>query len=117
MKNTNCLFILIFLFSFSIHLWAEGGKPAIEKQPLWVTTTAVNYTATSLDDEAEDGYADLHFEKQISLQQQATFVKKAIHILSETGLQNQSQVSVDYDPSYQQLCFHTIRIIRGNEVI
>jgi len=77
----------------------------------------VNYNDVSLDDEAEDGYSDLVFEKQVSLAQQATYFKMTRRVLSETGVENLSQVSVTYEPSYQQLVFHSIQVIRGNQVI
>jgi transglutaminase-like putative cysteine protease len=115
MKQTNCLVTLCLLL-LALKLYA-AEKPIIGKQPSWVSATSVNYTATNLDREAEDGYIDLHFEKQVSLRQQTVFLKKAVHILSEAGVQNQSQISLDYDPSYQSLAFHSIRILRGGEVI
>jgi transglutaminase-like putative cysteine protease len=118
MKLTITLLICSFLLlSNAATLLAAGTKPKIEQQPSWVTPVNINYTAKHLDKDAEDGYSDLHFEQQVSLAQQAVFVKKTMHILSEAGVQNFSQVSVDYDPSFQQLSLHTIRIIRGNEVV
>lgn len=116
MKQTNCLATLGLLF-LSLTLFAGRKNPVVEKQPAWVTATSINYTANKFDQEAEDGYSDLHYEKQVSLQQQSVFSKRAVHILSEAGVQNQSQISVEFDPSYQSLAFHTIRIVRGGEVI
>lgn len=49
--------------------------------------------------------------------QQAVFQKRAVHILSEVGVQNQSQILVNYDPSFQSLAFHRIRIIRDGAAI
>jgi hypothetical protein len=116
MKKVPSIFIVCFFF-LSAQLWAGDRKPVVEIQPAWIRSTAVNYTATHLDEDAEDGFSDLHYEKQVSLEQRAIFVKKAVHILTEAGVQNYSQVSVEYDPSYQALAFHSIRVIRGNEVI
>lgn len=116
MNQTNCVFAFCFLF-LCLSISATAKNPVVEQQPSWATATVVNYAANKLDQEAEDGYAELQFEKQVSLQQQAVYSKRAVHILSEAGVQNQSQVSVDYDPSYQSLAFHSIRIIRGSEII
>jgi hypothetical protein len=115
MKRLNCFVVLCLLLT--VDLFAGNKNPVVEKQPQWVVETAVNYTANKFDEEAEDGYTDIHTEKQVSLQQQAMFVKRAVHILSEAGVQNHSEVSVDYDPSFQSLSFHTIRVIRGGEII
>lgn len=108
---------LCWLQFFVGTVYAKDGKPKIEKQPEWITVTKIDYSQTNLDDEAEDGYSDLNYEKQVSLQHQAVYYKKTFHILSEAGVQNQSQISVDFDPSYQSLFFHSITIIRDNEVI
>ena len=116
MKITTCLFTLGCLFLNFATLLARDVKPKIEKQPSWATPVAINYNSIYLDKEAEDGFSDLHYEQQVSLEQQAVFVKKAMHT-SEAGVQNLSQVSVNYDPSFQQLYFHTIRVIRDNHVI
>lgn len=116
MKQTNCLATIGLLF-LTLQLFAGTRNPVMEKQPSWVTATSVNYTANQFDEEAEDGYSDLHYEKQVSLLQQAVYTKKAVHILSEAGVQNQSEISVEYDPAYQSLAFHSIRIIRGGESI
>ena len=96
---------------------AQQHTPMAGKEPAWVTLNTIDYTTNSLDKDAEDGYADLNFEKQISLADQCVYIRKSIKILSGAGVQNKSQISVSFDPSYQQLIFHTIHIIRNGEVI
>lgn len=107
---------LTSLFFFFI-LLLKAGSPVIQKQPAWVSSLPVDYKATSLDDEAEDGYADLHYEKQVSLAEQAMFIHKAMHILTESGVENLSQISVEYDPAFEQLIFHSVRILRNGQSI
>jgi transglutaminase-like putative cysteine protease len=115
MKRTAFLSILFF---FSLVLcYGAGKQPRIEKQPSWVQPLAVNYTDRSMDDEAEDGYIDLLLEKQISLAQQSVFVKKAMRVLSETGAQNLSEVRVVFQPSYQEVLFHSIQVLRDGKII
>ena len=108
--------VLTSLFFF-FALLLKAGNPVIQKQPVWVLPITVDYTATSLDDEADDGYSDLHHEKQISLAQQTVFTHNAMHVLTESGVESLSQISVDYDPSFEQLIFHSIRIIRDGQNI
>jgi transglutaminase-like putative cysteine protease len=96
---------------------AQHRAPIAGKEPAWVTINTIDYTNNSLDKEAEDGYADLNFEKQTSLADRCVYIRKSIKILSEAGVQNESQISVSFDPSYQQLIFHTVHIIRNGEVI
>lgn len=87
------------------------------KTPDWVTPTKQLTEYQQLEEEAEDGYLDLSFEKQVSLPEQSIYYKKTIKILSQAGVQNSSEISVVFDPSYEQLTFHTISISRNGKVI
>lgn len=102
--------VLCTLIPFSI-LFSQNNKPLISKQPVWVTENKTEYSGT-LDKEAEDGYINLSYEKQINLQEQAVFVKRSSKILSAAGVQKKSEVTVTFDPTYEQLLFHSIEIIR-----
>ena len=96
---------------------AQNKRPSIAKEGAWVTVHSYDYASTTLEHEAEDGFMDIVFEKQISLANQSTYFKKTVKIVSEAGIQNSSEISVDFDPSYQQVSFHTIRIVRDNKII
>ncbi|MEO6454432.1 MAG: DUF3857 domain-containing protein [Ginsengibacter sp.] len=86
-----------------------------EKEPAWVTVNNTDYNNKGLEVDAEDGYLDIGYEKQVSLIQQASYYKKTIKILSEAGVQNGSEISVTFDPAFEQLIFHSIRIIRDGK--
>jgi transglutaminase-like putative cysteine protease len=96
-------------------LQAQNKKIRIEKEPLWITTNPIDYSNSQLDHEAEDGYIDLDYEKQVNLEQQSIYYKVAFKIISEAGVQNNSKISINFDPSYEQLIIHSIKIIRENE--
>ena len=114
-SHRHIFFIVAALFSFSI-LEAQDKRVKIEKLSPWITINSINYNSTQLDHEAEDGYVDLAYEKQVNLQLQSTFRRKAIKIISEAGVQDGSEISIKFDPSYEQLIFHNIQVIRVNEV-
>ena len=113
MKPPYLVFAVLF-FSFST---LAQKKPLLSKEPAWVTVSQSDYTNTKFDNEAEDGYVDLVYEEQVSVEQQSFYCRRAIKILTEAGIQNNSDVSVDFDPSYQQLFFHSIKVIRGNATL
>src|SRR5215831_8107322 len=97
--------MVIFVICPTLQLSAQHEKVHVEKAPTWIVADSADYTNTFLDKDAEDGYIDLLHEEQISVEQQWMYHKTAIKILSEAGIQNSSQISEDYDPSYQQLVF------------
>lgn len=111
----NLLIIVLFLFSNFSN--AQNLKLRLEKEPDWITHNNVEYKNNKLESEAEDGYLDMLFEKQVLLAKEARYYKKAIKILSEAGVQNSSEISVNFDPSYEQLVFHSINIIRDGKML
>lgn len=106
-----------FALVFSLYAAAQHNKPSVTKEPAWVTINEYNAAGFRLEHEAEDGYADLILEKQVSLEHNATYFRRGNKILTETGIQNCSEVSVEFDPGYQHLTFHTIIIRREKTVI
>lgn len=109
--NHRIIFSLLLLLAAAT-TYAGEPRPQQAPTPSWVTNYPVPYTDHALDGEAESGYVDLDYEKQVSVQQHSVYFKSVVRVISEAGVQNSSQVSVSYDPSYQRLVFHTIRIIR-----
>lgn len=107
---------ILSAFASSI-IFSQSAKPSIAKEPVWITKNTIDYTNIFLDKEATDGYVDMAYETQVSLADQTEYVRRSKKIISQAGIQNGSEVSVNFDPSYQQLFFNTIRIIRGAEVL
>jgi transglutaminase-like putative cysteine protease len=112
---SGLLVFIQILFCFQV-----AGQNSIlrsEKVPEWVTLTNVDYNNKKLEGEAEDGYFELGFEKQVSLTEHSRYYKKTIKILTDAGVQNSSEISVNFDPGYEELIFHSIRIIREGHSI
>jgi hypothetical protein len=114
--------LLIFRLGLALLLcssafYAKSQKPAVGKEPSWVTLQNYDFATNPQEQDAEDGYLDLLFEEQISVEPRGVYVRKAVKVITESGIQNMSEISVDYDPVYQQLTFHTIRILRENKII
>jgi hypothetical protein len=109
--------LIVFLLFFTVAGKTQNANVKKVPAPAWVTNTVIDYNLSNLDKDAEDGYVDLDYEKQLSVPAQARYYKKAIKILSDAGVENSSDISVDFDPSYESLDFHSLKIIRGNETI
>jgi len=116
MKQFFFLFIFQLLL-FNSLLFSQHSKPVATKEPDWISLNKVDYSRTNLDKNALDGYIEISFEKQVSLAEQSTYIRSSRKIISQAGVQNGSEISVSYDPSYEQLIFHTIRINRKGETL
>lgn len=110
-----CLSIFCTLL-FTV-IFGQSSKPSIKKAPAWITTNIIDYTQSLLDRDATDGYVNIGYEVQVSLADQSEYVRRSKKIISSAGVQNAAQVSISFDPSYQQLFFNTISIIRGAEIL
>src|SRR4051812_19205790 len=110
-------FLFIFLLLATEWLHAQHVKPSKAPDPKWVTVNSYTYNNSSLNKQAENGNVDLVLETQVCLKEQSTYYRKAYQILSDIGVENNSEISISYDPSYSKLIIHSIQIIRGKEVI
>lgn len=97
--------------------FSQQARPVVSKEPTWISVNNIDYNKTNLDKSARDGYIDISFEKQVSLADKSRYYRSSKKIISKAGVQNGSEVSVSYDPSYEQLIFHSIRLIRKNETV
>jgi transglutaminase-like putative cysteine protease len=111
----SSVFFAVLLFSVSLQ--AQKTKPQLGKEPAWITRHVLDYNNSALDGEAEDGYTRLAYEQQVHLASQSTYFRKTLKVLSEAGVQNASEISISFDPLYEQVLLHAIKIIRGTQVL
>jgi len=115
----NCLIrscSTFLLFCLPLFLLAQKKNIQLASAPAWITVNTIDYSNTKWDQDAEDGYVDLAYERQVSLASQEIYYRKAIRILTDAGVQSSSEVSVGFDPLYESITFHSIRILRGQQV-
>lgn len=110
-------FTILPCFLFFTAIYGQNTKPGTGKEPGWVVLNSYDYADNRLYNEADDGYFDIVYERQISVENQAVYCHRALKILTTAGVQNASEVNVSFDPAYERLTFHTIRIVRNGTVI
>jgi transglutaminase-like putative cysteine protease len=104
---------------------ADGESPAreqrdytIEAIPDWVRdgVPAPQDTKTT---EASDGVEYLAVDRQVRLHSQgadiyAHFVER---IVSQAGVEDQSTITIDFDPQSERIALHSLQVLRGGGVI
>ncbi|TDW99211.1 DUF3857 domain-containing transglutaminase family protein [Dinghuibacter silviterrae] len=85
--------------------------------PGWVKEYPVHIDEALALRDMEDGYVHFLADRQFNIATASTYHRNVLCLETEAGVQNASQVSVGFDPSYEQVVFHYIRIIRGAKVI
>jgi uncharacterized membrane protein YhaH (DUF805 family) len=106
-------FILIFthLFLITTHSQEEFKKSPKES---WVEPIPVDYNRTAPKNQISAGSYFLHYETQENLtdEQYTVFRKVVKKALNTNGVTSLSQISIDFDPSYQTISFHELNLFR-----
>lgn len=103
---------IVFLLFFN----AYSQKVNIGEKPRWVDSPELNFDQTR-ETESGEGYRYVIVEEHKNLALKSNFSRNAILLLSVDGIQENSDIQIDYDPSYQNLIFHEINIYRNGKKI
>lgn len=111
--------LIIFLLFVNYSLSAQDRQADIQKAavPQWVKPYDYEKGSPLNDNDVDGGEYLVLFDEQYNLEKEAVYHKIVRQITSEAGVQNSSQISVTFSPSYQKLIFHTISVARGGQVI
>jgi len=102
------------IISITVSAPAQSKNFFINKSdPSWIVKKD-SKGATPADKDISDGYYLSVFESQNHIELQEEYVHVVRDIVSDAGVQNGSQISVTYDPSFQKLTFHKIILWRNN---
>jgi hypothetical protein len=112
MGKIRCSFSILLLLFFSHLSFSQVKTSPI---PDWVKSEPE--TANSAHKPTEGGYTYLLFERQYHVPQKTSFSRYKIQVLTVDGIQENSDISINYDPSYQTLHIHDITIRRDGKAI
>ncbi len=105
-------FLILFLLSFQIAYSQNRIKKSPE--PNWVNTVSFEDKDVNPDN---GGFQYLLLDFQENFVEKTTYKHFAIKLINSTGIQSNSDVTVEFDPSYQKVFFHRLQIIRNGEII
>ncbi|PSR55595.1 hypothetical protein AHMF7605_19825 [Adhaeribacter arboris] len=108
-------FILISLFCQA----AQSTAAKLPRGPIpsWVVPLPVNLTTKVKAKDVSGGYHVLLKDSQSDLPSQTQFYHNGYLVFTDEGLQSVSEIQVTYDPKYEQIVFHAIRIWRNGKPI
>lgn len=113
--NHKILIITIIAFTFSQLLQAQ--KIIFEKAPEWVKSMDIPEKSAISKYEIQTGSYSKLVDYQVNLEENAFYIHEVTNIVSYSGITDASQISVNYDTSYQQLKVHHLYIWRKGEKI
>lgn len=95
---------------------AQPTEATLGAAPAWVEP--MEPPALRPDEPAGDGFTYLLIDEQVRVtdRAQSHYVHVALGVVNERGIATASQLTVDYDPAYQHLTLHHVRVRRGAQV-
>ncbi|WP_166727754.1 DUF3857 domain-containing protein [Mucilaginibacter gilvus] len=104
---------LLLLFNSVI---AQAASPAvhISARPTWLNTFKLSDKKLPAR-QVENGFFYQLFEEQIHVEKQADYKHVIREIVSEAGIQNGSEISISFDPSYERLDVHDVTVWRNGK--
>lgn len=111
-----CLLVLLAFSARAAEPAGSPNQPAFGPLPAWVVTFEAG-TSRPTEDDAARGTIERLLSIQHHLPASETCLQFSRTVTSLDGVQDFSEISVEWDPSYQSLVFHWVRLRRGDEVI
>lgn len=109
------IFLAILITCFiSVNGYANSIIVHFSPKPTWINTFKP-YTQKPSARDIEDGAYNELIEEQINIEKQASYNHIITQIISQNGVQNNSQLSVSFNPAYERLDFHEIIVWRDGK--
>lgn len=113
MKKTGLLLLFIVI---ATNAWSQSSKVNVKPKNVWVEKVDFDKNATPAPGQ-ESSYYYLLVDDQENFTLQESYSHYVYKILTTEGVQQMSDLSFDFDPSYEKFTLHTISIHRDGEVI
>ncbi len=112
------LLILLFAASARAAVHADDATQfEVRHAPAWIDTlTADTRTANRSARSGIDGLLEDH-QVHVTGTNVDEYFRRVHRVVTSAGVQNASQLSIDFDPSYQRLVLHDVAIIRDGKRI
>lgn len=107
--------MLKFFFYASLFLCTSSAwTQKVDKKPAsaWVSSLSPNYQSSTQETGA---YRYLLLDYQDNVITEERFAHFAIELKNSEGIQEFSDISVNYDPTFQKLTFHQISVVRDGK--
>ncbi|HCT29751.1 MAG TPA: hypothetical protein DIW31_03225 [Bacteroidales bacterium] len=109
-------FVLLLILALGNTLFANNDKFFVKPQSSWVENITYNDKNATGSIDTEDGAIYYLSDYQSNVITLEKYYRSVIKIVNEVGIKNYADIWVSYDPNYQELNFHSIKIHRGGKV-
>ncbi len=117
MRNIPLLSAFLILLIPSLLCAKTNENIRFTQVPYWVIPESIPEIKTALINDIDDGTLWLLQDHQENIPLKTHFYHYAWKVISDAGVQNSSDITVNFDPSYETLEFHKIHVIRNNIIL
>lgn len=112
------LILLLLIGAVSSPRLSDAATPVVHFSPApsWILHSKP-YDKNIPAREVENGFFFRLLEEQFNVDKQADYRHNIREIVSEAGIQNGSEIGVDFDPSYERVDFHQLIVWRNGKPI
>lgn len=98
---------------------AAAASPRYAAEPSWVNKVDAPLESEAEPDGTSGGVQYLLFDQQVRVDStgQSTFRHIAMRAVNESGLASVSRIELTFNPAFQTLIIHQVRVHRGGQVI
>ncbi|MFL6276957.1 MAG: DUF3857 domain-containing transglutaminase family protein [Blastocatellia bacterium] len=107
---------LVAVFALGVHGSAASHSFTITSPPSWVETLALT-ADDAKDSSTKAAYLLLDHQIHVSAGTVERYERRAKKVFTAAALADAAQIAIEFEPSYQKLAIHHVRIQRGAQVI
>lgn len=98
---------------------SDGASYTTGAIPDWVIPIEAPTTYDIPVDQIDDGAYDLLVDRQTRIgdQERSHFQRFVYQVINEVGVEQKSDISISFDPSYESITLHHVKIRRGKETV
>jgi len=112
--------LAILLFAIPAHAAVradDAGQFEVRRAPAWIDTISVDaHAASSNVRSGIEGLLDDH-QVRVAGANVDEYFRRVRQVATSAGVQNASELNIDFDPSFQRLVIHDVVVIRGGKRI
>jgi len=112
--------VAILLFATSAHAAVradDAGQFEVRRAPAWIDAIAVDANAANSNVRSGiEGLLDDH-QVRVAGANVDEYFRRVRQVVSPAGVQNASELNIDFDPSFQRLVLHDVVVIRSGKRI
>jgi transglutaminase-like putative cysteine protease len=112
--STHLFLCLFFFFSTSN---SANAQIKVSRTPSWVKIQTYDPKPKIDISEVSYGLLTLLSDEQVHAPRQEQYIRFVRKITDNVGIQEGSSISINYDPTYQSLSIHSIKVVREGKSI